>query len=61
MLLGVEAVGDAGGLVVRQHRAGLAVHERRLLLLGAELEAPVRHDDAARQRPRAGVLHGGNN
>ena len=51
VLLGVEAVGDAGRLVVRQHRAGGAVHERGLLLLRAELEAPVRHDDAPRQRP----------
>ena len=58
VLLGIEAVGDAGGLVVGQHGARLAVHERRLLLLRAELEAPVRHDDAARQRPLAGVLRG---
>ena len=56
VLLGIEAVGDSCRLIIGQHGAGLAVHERRLLLLRAELEAPVRHDDAARQRPRAGVL-----
>jgi hypothetical protein len=52
VLSGVDAVGDAGCLPVRQHRPSRAVDEKGVLLVRAQFEASVRHDDAARQLPK---------